>query len=384
MIRFSLLLLALVACSDRDRSEKTQATAEQPRQRRVIEPPVGVVRALPPHAIRATGVGPYKLGEKLSDLLDQLPSGPRVALFEVPDLLHRSLIRAEDNAVLIGGEPQSTATSVSVVGAEVARTESGIHVGSKRAELAPALGPMFEAPDRAHDPRMVIPAGLKNARFLIDNDRVSSITIVTETAPVPAAPASDCTRPPSTDKAVGSCMTTTGELIEVGENEITLRAPGTEKVIGPIRVPNVIFAVPLRMADGKDELVAVARTDEAQLRSWSLVAFRIEAGKLVKTIDPRVLYQVSSSNARWIGAEVSEVDLYLELWSRADSIEVGGLLTTRPNGGATRDVVVISTVSVAHKRSKPATVEPGSAETPDAGAPVRDGSASDGAEAAKP
>jgi hypothetical protein len=386
VIRFFLLLVALLACSDRDRSENAQARADQPRQRRVIEPPVGVVRALPPYAIRATGVGPYKLGERLSDLLDQLPSGPRVALFEVPDLLHRSLIRAEDNAVLIGGEPQSTATFVAVVGADVARTESGIRVGSKRAELVPALGPMLRLPDRAHDPRIEIHAGLKNARIIVDDDdRVSSITIVAEPAPAPApaATAGECIRPASTDKAIGSCMTTTGELIEIGENEITMRAPGSDKVT-PIRVPNVRFAVPLRMADGKDELVAVARTDEAQLRTWSLVAFRIEGGKLVKSIDPKVLYQVSSSTARWIGAEVNEVDLYLELWSRADSIEVGGLLTTRPNGGETRDVVVISTVSVAHKRGKPVAADTGSAETPDAGTATRDGSSSGSGEVANP
>ncbi|MBA3462212.1 MAG: hypothetical protein H0T46_19785 [Deltaproteobacteria bacterium] len=382
MIRFSLLLLSLLACSDGDRSAKAQATAEQPRQRRVIEPPVGVVRALPPHAIRATGVGPYKLGEKLSDLLDQLPSGPRVALFEVPGLLHRSLVRAEDDAVLIGGEPQSTATFVAVVSGEVARTETGIHVGSKREQL----GPVFTALDRAHDPRLVIPAALKNARIVVDGGRVSSITILAEPtpAPGPATTAGDCVRPASTEKAIGSCLTMTGELIEVGENEITMRAPGSEKVIGPFRVTNVQFAVPLRMADGRDELVVVTRTDEPQLRSWSLIAFRIEAGKLVKSIDLTPLYQVSSSNARWIGAEVSEVDLYLELWNNADAIEVGGLLTTRPSGGATRDVVVISTVSVAHKRGKPATTDAGSAETPDAGAPVRDSSASGSAEPAKP
>jgi hypothetical protein len=386
VIRFSLLLLALLACSDRDRSETTQARAEQPRQRRVIEPPVGVVRALPPHAIKAIGVGPYKLGEKLSDLLDQLPSGPRVALFEVPNLLHRSLMRAEDNAVLIGGEPQGTATFVAVVGNEVARTESGIHVGSKRAELVPALGPMFEAPDRAHDPRVFIPAGLKNARFIVDGDRVTSITLVADvaTAPPPATTPGDCVRPASTETAIGSCMTSAGELIEVGENEVTLRAPESEKLIATLKVPNVFFAVPLRMADGKDELVAVARTEDAQLRTWSLVAYRIEAGKLVKTIDPTSLYQVSSSNARWIGAEVNEVDLYLELSSRADSIEVGGLLTTRPTNGTTRDVVVISTVSVAHKRSKPAVPDAAGAETPDAGAAARDGSGSGRSEGAKP
>jgi hypothetical protein len=370
-VKRAALLLGLLACSGKDTSEKTPVTSEAPRSRRVIEPPVGVVRALPPYPIKAQSVGPYKLGEKLSDLMEQLPSGPRMALFEVPGLLHRSLVRAEDAAVLIGGEPQGTATFVAVVGSEVARTESGVHVGSTRPDQIAAMGPPHEEPDRARDPRHVIPSSMRNARIVLDGDRVAAITILAEPAPAAPAPAQDCVRPASTDKAIGACFTGAGELVEVGENEVTVRAG--ERVVTQFRVPNVVFAVPLRTADGRDELVAIARTDEPQLRSWSLVAFRFEGGKLVKTIDPTALYQVSSANARWIGAEVRDVDLYLELATKADAIEVGGLLTTRAEDGQTRDVVVISTFSVAHRRGKPAASEAGSAEPPDAGADARDG-----------
>jgi hypothetical protein len=360
--RLLALVLVLAGCSDHDRNEPAAAHSGPPQKRRVIEPPVGVVRALPPHAIRATSVGPYKLGEKLAELLEQLPSGPRMALFEVPGLLHRSLIRAEDNAVLIGGEPQGTATMVAVVGSEVARTESGIHVGSTRAELIAALGQPVEELDRARDPRLLVPSGMKSARIILDGDKVSAIAILSDppSASPPAPPAGpECPRPPSVDKAIGACLTGTGELIEVGDNEITLRT-SPEKVLPPIRVPNVIYAVPLR-AEGKDELVAITRTDESQLRRWSLVAFRIEAGKLVKATEPTLLYEVSAANARWIGAEVHEVDLYLELAIRGDAIEVGGLLTTRPDNGSTRDVVVISTISVPHRHGKPAGVDAASA-----------------------
>ena len=62
---------------------------------------------------------------------------------------------------------------------------------------------------------------------------------------------------------------------------------------------------------------------------------------------------------RWIGAELRDVELYLELASK-DSIEVGGLLTTRPNGKL-RDVVVISPVVIARGHGKSATSEPGDA-----------------------
>ena len=369
-------------------------SSEPPRPRRVIEPPVGVVRALPPHAIQATSVGPYKLGAKLSDLLEELPSGPRMVLFEVPGLLHRSLIRAEDkDAVLIGGDPQGTATFVAVVGAEVARTESGIHVGSTRAEVARALGPEVVELDRARDPRLLIPSGLRNARLVLDGDRVSAIAILDPSlaavSVTPRDPAADaaCPRPaPSdkaSDKAFGACLTGAGELVEYTDSEITIRAPESEKTF---KVPaTIVFAAPLRATDGKDELVVIIRTDESQLRSWSLLAFRFENGKITKTIDPSPLYQVSSANARWIGAEVHDVDLYLELSGRGDAIEVGGLLTTRPgpDGGPTRDVVAISPVLVAHRRGKSAPPE-GSAEPPDAGTGAREGSGSAGSERAKP
>ena len=40
------------------------------------------------------------------------------------------------------------------------------------------------------------------------------------------------------------------------------------------------------------------------------------------------VYQLSNANARWIGADLHDVELYLELTGRPDGIDVGGLLTT--------------------------------------------------------
>ena len=204
------LVLALAACSDR--SSGRQPVREE-AQRRVIEPPSGTVRPMPPHAIRSEGVGPYKIGERISSLLAQLASGPRIARLEIPGLLHHSLIRAEEDSVLIGGESttsltSSTATFVAVVGgAEVARTEKGdIHVGSSRAELETALGPFAEDVDRAHDPRLVVPGGMRNARFLVERDRVSAIVITAETPRVDVPTGAECPRPASTERAIGACL----------------------------------------------------------------------------------------------------------------------------------------------------------------------------------
>lgn len=352
-----LIGLAL-ACSDKERPTR-EAPRDPPRERRVIEPPAGIVRPLPPHAIRAEGIGPYRLGERLSDLLHQLPSGPRIIVYEIPGLVHRSVIRAEDSMVLIGGEPGGIATTVSVVGPEVARTESGIHVGSTRDEVLRALGPQVREPERAVDPRVLITEAIPSARFVLAGDRVVAIVATAESGAMAARaavrePVADprCVRPAATDRAFGTCLTNSGELVEIAGNELTIRTSDGQRVITPLRPPgDVVFAAPLRGPDGRDELAIVTHSDDTEKRRWSLVVYRFEGGKFVRSIDQAPLYQLSSSNARWIGAELGAVDLYLELASRPDAIEVGGLLTTR-QGEAVGDVAVILPVSIARRAGK--------------------------------
>jgi hypothetical protein len=352
------LLLAAVACRSH---EAPVAESKVERQKRVIEPPAGKVRPLPPHAIRADGIGPYKLGASLADVLDQLPSGPRIATFDIPGVVHRSILRGEDDAILIGGEPQGRASFVAVVGGEVARTESGLHVGSTRDELVRALGAPLEEPDRAHDPRVVIPSGMRDARVVLDNDRVAAIVVMA------APPARDrlldgCSRPDGDDKRFGICLSPAGELVSRDGDELTIRFAETDKVLGkPFKIPGLVWARPVRNAEGRDDLVAIALTDDAQVRTWTLVAFRLEGQTLVRA-DPSPVYVLTSSNARWIGTELKDLDLYLEVQSRPDAYEVGGLLTTR-TGDRLRDIVVISPVPVPRHR-----VKPGPTEGQDAGA----------------
>jgi hypothetical protein len=348
-----------VACGDRQRENRDPPRDPQ-RTRRVIEPSTDRVGPLPPYAIRADGVGPYKLGDKLSDLLEQLASGPQLVLFEIPGVVHRSVIRAEDDAVLVGGEQASTASFVAVVGADVARTESGIHVGSSRDELIAALGPPVEDPERARDPRLIAPRVLSNLRAVIDAGRVAAI-VVTGVAAAPRT-VGDCPRPAATDGAIGACLTPAGELIAVDGDDVAIRSSDGERTISsPPRFAGLVFAAPLRnAAETRDELVVITRTDDAATRSWWLAAYRLEGARLQRTIEATQIYQLSSANARWIGADLRDVELYLELTSRTDSIEVGGLLTTRSSarGKPIRDVVAISPATVARHRGKVAGNEP--------------------------
>jgi len=370
------IAVGLAACGNRHREHK-EPPRDATRARRVIEPSNDRVGPLPPYAIRADGVGPYKIGEKLSDLLEQLASGPRIALFDIPGVVHRDVIHAEDDTILVGGEQASTASFVAVVGSEVARTESGIHVGSTRDELITALGPPIDDPERARDPRLLVPSTLPNLRAVLEAGHVAAIVVASAVAAAPPRHATDCERPPSTDKAIGACMTGAGELLEVGSDDVVIRsADGERSLAAPPKLPGLVFAAPLRNAsEGRDELVVIMRVDEAAARSWWIAAYRFEGARLVRAVDATQLYQLSTANARWIGSDLRDVELYLELTSRPDGIEIGGLLTTRSSSRTAtkiRDVVVISPAQVPRRRGKPTSAEASDASVP--GAPTFAGS----------
>jgi hypothetical protein len=348
------LVLVLAACEGRKPSEPTR---EPERKSRVVEaPPSRGVRALPPHAIRADGVGPFKLGATVAALLDQLPSGPRITQFTLPGVIQRDILRAENDAIVIGAEPQGKATFVSVVRGEIARTESGVHVGSTRADLVHALGAPLEELDRAHDPRVVVPSGLKNARVLFDGDRITGFVVLAEER------AKSDTKDGSAQRA---------EIVRYANDEITVLSREEKPIAAPVRVPGLVFAAAVRNpSDGRDEIVAVSKSQTDTSVTWSVVAFRLYDGKLPMVILPTKVYELTDANARWIGADVRDVELYLEVTSRADGIEVGGLLTTA-SGGRIRDLVVISPVPVPRRRTKPMSHEASDAGIPDAPTPLR-------------
>lgn len=362
----SLAVLLVAGCSDDERKPQVRTTDPQP-PRRVISPPAGTtVRSLPPHAIRADGVGPYRLGEKVSAVMAQLPSGPRIARFEIPGVVRTSVIRAEDDAVLIGGETTSTTTFVAVVGPDVARTDSGVHVGSTVAELVRALGPLFEDPDHARDPRLVVPAALRTARVVLDDDRIAAIVIAEDGAPpvkLGPQPEPGCKRPRPAGKAqVGVCLSAAGELVDLEEDELVVHPHDSERVLFTLRAPGLVFAAPLRSgSDGRDELVVVMRSDESHRRAWTLAAYRLEGTRIVRTADEE-LYTVSAMQSRWIGAELRDVDLYLELASGRDGIEIGGVLTTRA-GERVRDVALLAPKVVTRRPQKAPPGEPQDSKT---------------------
>jgi hypothetical protein len=408
------LALGLLLAGCRDRAERASPPRDKLPPRRVIDPP-GTVRPLPPYAISNDGVGPYLLGATLAEVLYELPSGPRMALLDVPGLVKQNVIRAEDDGVLVSGAVLGDATVIAVVSKDVARTESGIAVGSSRAEVERELGALAEA-TVARDPRLWVPQRMPSARLVLEDERVAAFLLragagaarpaapdeskpgsspasgpaaspangATASAARPrsgkeprdakvasgakAAPATRCPPPrPSEAEAAESrwfaaCLSPAGEIVRVRDEEISVRsgADGKERLLAQLRVRGLVFAAPLRVGerpDDRDELVVVsrgARPDEE--RSWTVALYHLEAGRLVRVAE-QVVYRLTAEGARWIGVSLDEVELYLELTSREDVVAVSGFLVTKV-AGKIRDVVSLREADVGRRRGGAASGEP--------------------------
>lgn len=388
------LVLALCGCSDRDHAHANATEVAPDRTPRVLDPPPQNVRALPPHAIRRDGVGPYRLGLTLEQLGIQVPSGGRTAQIDIPSVIHTSVLHAEDDAIQIGGEPLGRASFVAVVADKIARTDpageppTGIHVGSSREDLIRALGAPDVMPARARDPRIVVPSNLRELRAVLDGDRVIGLVV---TASDPPAKPEGCTRPVGDDYKLnattykfGACLTGTPALVTIEGDELIARtvedkssaAKGSDKPIVSARIEKLplatlVYVAPVRAPDGKDEIVAISRLDDGQALTWYLVGYRVEAGKLNRIASEQI-YQLTATNARWIGSTLRDLDLLLEVTNRGDTFEVGGLLTHRTSEKL-RDLLVLSPVQVQRRRAKSATPEP-ERDTQDAGVVAPTGS----------
>ena len=391
---------AATACDRRD-----PALPDIERQPRVINSPPQGVRALPPHAIRGDGVGPYRLGIPLEQLGNQVPSGAQNAQVDIPRVVHLSVLRAEDDAILVGAaDPGARASFVAIVRGEIARTITGIHVGSGAEELARALGDRATDLVRARDPRIFMPEHMRELRaFLAESHRIAGIVVASPEPP--ARPSAGCTRPTLTPAAhssetpvrsvpvdasntpadsnvrvalsdqgsgaaparysahagdpIGACIAGAIDVALVADPDLAVRFLDADKTIRLPKVANWVWAAPVRNAEGWDDVVVVARSEDEQVRTWFLSVFRFEnpsAGarssaatrtkpepglRVLKLVDAMPVYQLTAANARWLGCELADVDLALEVTSRTDSWEIGGLLVTR-RGDAVRDLYVLS------------------------------------------
>ncbi len=393
------LVGAVLSCERR-----TPAPPDIDRQPRLINSPPQGVRALPPHAIRGDGVGPYRLGIPLEQLGNQVPSGAQNARIDIPKVVHLNVLHAEEDAILVGAaSPGGGASFVAVVRNDVARTVSGIHVGSTRQELVGALGAPANEPARARDPRIVVPEAMHELRaFFVEPsryfsgtggdrgasrdsqgesqpkgtslasgtaeasnfDRISGLVVAAAEPPVKLP--TGCVRPTidnsgQTRGHYGACISGGPDILVVEGGDLWVRIPEGERMVRFPRVANLVWAAPLRHLGGSDDVVAISHEDDAQGRTWLLTAYRIEAVgrstslaarsrgevglRVAKVADATPVYQLTAANARWLGCELADLDLALEVAVRGESWEVGGLLVAR-RGEFVRDLYVLSSVQV--------------------------------------
>lgn len=349
--------LGALSCNDNTQAPAPVVTSSRPRR---TPPPAGVVRALPPHAIRSDGVGPYLLGESLATQLDELPSGPRLTLLDIPSVVHYNVIRAEQGSVLVGGDPLGPAAYVAVVAADVARTESGLAVGATRSQVETKVHMVERDPTLARDPRISIPVGSPGMRLLFDGDDVlRGLVVMRSTATELTAPAtprtsSDSSKTvapklcvfhasPTATKSVDPECPATSDIIKISGEDVVVRSPDSARPPMAVRFRGLAWTAVLEI-EQRETLLVISRQDTASKKSWMLSVLRVDQGKLLRLLD-QTLYVVTSENARWIGAELDGVDLMLEVAARGDTLYVGGLLRTATNSRV-RDLVPLLPVTL--------------------------------------
>ena len=359
------------------------------RVRRLLQPPEGEVRAVPPHAIHGRGVGPYVLGTSLRSILGLLPRGPRVMLMQIDGLVDYSLVRAEADTLLIGVEPPTGVTFLSVLDDATARTGAGVGVGTAAADLGKALGAELAAPNRAVDPRLLVFARLPNARFLLDGAGGHVVAVVVrqdERAPeeserdrarggaapargvaaAAAAAATPCLvegEPPAREAILQAAALVSepaaasasadgpdevatvgyacfaapaadapmaGAVVSgAGQVAVVGGEPGKLRRLAVQPVPGLVYAAPLDVdGDGRSEIAIVAQRATAEEHAVSLELLRLEGGRLHRLVAQDV-YRVSATNAAWVGARLEEIDLMVELRAEAEAVQVTGLYVHR-------------------------------------------------------
>lgn len=298
----------------------------------MIEPPRGDLRALPPHEITAAGIGPYRLAMPMAEILSTLPSGPRLALIQIPGVVDHSAVH--DDGLIIGGERGGDASFVAVVRPTVARTSDGVGVGSPLALAVRGLGPALDEPGRARDPRLWIGAGLPGARLVLAGDRIVAVVVTARAAP-PATAAVDVVAPcvrPSLPDGLGlpgaarvACLDGADAIATIGDAVVALAtADGKVRKVASIELPGLRWVAPID-AGGKDELVAVLERRDDASRTATVVALALEGGRLVRVGEVDA-YRLSETNAAWIGARLADLELRLEIQRTAEVLTIGGVL----------------------------------------------------------
>jgi hypothetical protein len=373
-MRSLVFLLALVACRESSAPQPTKVSDSDAPRQRVFTPSPGKVRAVPPYNIEQAGVGLYTLGAELRAVLALLPHGPRVELLDLEGIVKYSLVRADDDRILVGVDSTGLVSFIAVLSPDIAKVEGGLGVGAAIDEMREALGPEL-AGRVARDPRVVELERLPNARIVVEEDEVLAIVMVADRpssgrAPEPEAAEEaegPCTRaaeilagplPVEEGTAAYGCFTgASPELVVAGQGEVVLYGgePGRLRRVVAVPVPGLLFAAGLDVdRDGRHELIAVSERRGGDALASRIVIFRGEGGRLVPVADKEV-YRVTSGAAAWVGAKLKDMRFLLRVVPVGPSlVEVRGLYLHQVSGGI-RHIAPLLPETVALRPRKAAT-----------------------------
>jgi len=299
------------------------------------------VRALPPHEVRASGVGPYQLGDKLRSVLSRLPHGPRVELLQVEGLADYSLVRADDNKVVIGVENPGGVTFVTVLDSEIAHTDKEVGVGTSEKELRGKYSAELTQRNFAGDRRLFRAASLPGVRFFLAADRVAAMVVA---------------QPPRPDVGAQACPTLEGEelgriarigaaptirrgclgstapiaVVAKGERVAVVGGDGERpRRLAFATIRGLVFAAPIDVeGDGSDEILAVIKEQSRGKLTMTIEVFKVEGTKLSSLAKERV-YTVENRAVIWAGARPESIELLLEAEARGGVVTVSGLLVEK-------------------------------------------------------
>jgi hypothetical protein len=127
----------------------------------------------------------------------------------------------------------------------------------------------------------------------------------------------------------GDGVGATGELVVVAT-----KAAGDARArrVAATEIRGLRWAAPVEIDRGRDEIVAVAETKNEEVRVYTVVALRLEGGKLVRVAESDV-YRLDEQRAAWIGASLDELALRLEIRVDGDELVAGGVLVHEGRNG---------------------------------------------------
>ncbi len=374
--------------------------------RRVFKAPAGEVRALPPHNIHSSGVGPYELGASFQKTLALLPNGPRVELFKAEGLFDYRLMRADNDALVLGVGRHNLVEFISVLDPDIARTESGVGVGAGLEELIGALGEVRARKNGGRDSRIVTFESLPDTRFLVENQKVVAAVVMPGSAgEVPAtAPGLAPASPPATGAGTGTGASTRGiagstgitiaapvipaltpatcraetllerraEILKFArmsskkssvvpgcltgdEGELIIRSGDQLKIVtgdgaGGFRIwaeteiPGLRFAAIVSTGPGRPDLYTVSQQEDLQLIHVEIARYKLVGGR-ISSIWSRTAFELEATTASWIGAKIQAADFLIEVQGSDGALIVGGLYVQR-DGDSLRMVVPIEDVEL--------------------------------------